>query len=278
VGGSAGTGGAGGIGTTTPLTTGSCTAPCGLKLGTTPLPGSSPTSQGALLYFNVDTGVATLKDAPDPSGTAGEILLGFEFESATNSSSLDHGYSIYSQGNNLWSEWVEPYQYDTKVGPYSVAQFVLMTEELVDVQSNKLIVAKYYLADQGVVVQSVGVPTCTAGSGSCQTANSCPIVNSGAAGDSATTCDKSCSGAATCAAQCVATASGLPVACADCYARFAACTRSNCTGEYECPTPRLAGNGCLRCQVDKGCHHDFMACSGLDYMPLGTFLLPLPNL
>jgi hypothetical protein len=81
----------------------------------------------------------------------------------------------------------------------------------------------------------------------------------------------------TCTAQCIASGVGLSVACADCYASFVACTRTMCPGPYECPTPRMAGSGCLRCQVDKGCHSAFMACSGLDYTPLGTLLLPLPN-
>ncbi len=273
--GTAGTGGTGAGGAVT-LMTGSCTAPCGLKFGTTPLPGSSATSQGALLYYNFDTGVATLEDAPEGTGTTGKAILMFEFESA-NDSSHDRGYSIYTQGNNLWDEFTEPYQYDTTVGPYSVAQFVLMTDELVDVASNTLLVAKYYLADHGVVIQSIAVPSCTTGAGACQSATSCPIVDSGAAGSPSATCDASCSGADACAAQCVADATGLPLACADCYARFVACSRTKCPGQYECPTPRLAGNGCLRCEVDQGCHHDFMACSGLDYMPLGTFVLPLPS-
>jgi hypothetical protein len=264
-------GGRGGAGGTPALATGTCTVPCALKFGANP---NANLAQGAILYVNLTTGAAQLRDSDvnPPAGTT--ELMQFEFDPTTGS---NHGYHLWFSGGNLWDEWTEPYEYDTAVGMYSVKQFLPITMQMVETAANKLVLLTFYLVDRGVVVQSVRFPSCTTGTGVCRNATDCPIVNAGSAGPVATNCDMTCTTGLSCATQCTSTGSGLSLTCSDCYARFFACSRTMCPGQFECPTPRLAGNGCLRCQVDKGCARAFMTCSGLDHMPMGTLLLPLPN-
>jgi hypothetical protein len=52
--------------------------------------------------------------------------------------------------------------------------------------------------------------------------------------------------------------------CGGCYDGIDACTAAYCAEDC---AEDLAGNGCLRCQTDAGCHLEFMECSGLDFIP-----------
>jgi len=86
----------------------------------------------------------------------------------------------------------------------------------------------------------VSIPTCGSSpdQGACTNEDDCPLVDTGA-----------------------------PVqtqACLDCYAGIAECTQSACAKDC---AEDLAGNGCLVCQTEAGCHTEFMECSGLNFMP-----------
>jgi hypothetical protein len=101
------------------------------------------------------------------------------------------------------------------------------------------------------------------GRGACQNTRDCPIVESGEARGSASTCGISCLGdddETDCAKTCVADETGLTTDCAECYVGIVSCSRENCLARCASDPESSA---CFECQVDKGCRATFDDCSGL---------------
>jgi len=63
----------------------------------------------------------------------------------------------------------------------------------------------------------------------------------------------------TCAGACVATATGLSAACANCFGGAVACTIANCIAQCI----DAASQACADCRA-ANCNEDFRACAGID--------------
>jgi hypothetical protein len=101
------------------------------------------------------------------------------------------------------------------------------------------------------------------GSGACENAGDCPIVESGSARGAAQSCGLSCLGdpeEETCAEECVVAETDLSADCAGCYVAIVACSRDNCLGECAGAPDSSA---CFDCQVENDCRSEFDSCSGL---------------
>ena len=99
--------------------------------------------------------------------------------------------------------------------------------------------------------------------GVCQNETDCPLVHSGQARSTASTCGIGCLGdadEATCGAECVVAESNLTTECAACYIAIVNCSRTNCL--IECATDPESSD-CFDCQVANGCRTAFDECSGL---------------
>jgi hypothetical protein len=79
----------------------------------------------------------------------------------------------------------------------------------------------------------------------------------------ASTCGLGCMGdtdPVACSTPCVVTATGVTEGCAGCYAGMISCTIVGCIAECMADTQ---AQGCIDCQVDKGCFQGFYDCSGM---------------
>jgi hypothetical protein len=101
------------------------------------------------------------------------------------------------------------------------------------------------------------------GSGACQNAEDCPVVESGDAREAASSCGIGCLGdsnEASCAQSCVVNETGLSTACAKCYVAIVTCSRTSCLTDCLSDPDSTA---CFDCQVAAGCRESFDECSGL---------------
>jgi hypothetical protein len=99
--------------------------------------------------------------------------------------------------------------------------------------------------------------------GVCQNDTDCPLVRSGQARSTASTCGIGCIGDADepqCGADCVVAESGLTAACAACYVAIVDCSREHCL--VECASDPESTD-CFDCQVANDCRSAFDDCSGL---------------
>jgi hypothetical protein len=238
---------------------GQCTAPCQLDLEATgDLPGKS-----AVVVYDFDTNTAVVSSDTDVSLNS-EWAIGFTFEDDPQ-----HGYGSWTR-NDWWFAYTEPLAYVD--GTYSMKQGELITSELINPKTNRILRIVYSYGDQTVNVHEVRVPSCsTATVGMCASPADCGPVEAGTVRAATEACDASCGAAAGCVPNCVVTDQKISLGCANCYADFLRCVTIGCPDA--CPSQ--GGNACMSCETDAGCHDSFMACSGLDYMPRGTLTWPL---
>ncbi len=255
---SAGAAGAAGVGEVPvdvgPPQQGSCTPPCQLMLEAgSDLPGVSAT-----LTYDFGSGTAVV------TAGQGNGVISFSYE--TN----QYGYGAWSSGS-WWFAFTEPEAYAND--SHSLEQDTLMTAQMENPSTGQVLLVVFSFGDQTVRIHQVRVPDCDAAmSAVCTPVQDCSAVEGDTVGDTTATCASACGTSMTsCTAGCISSDEGMSFACATCYAEFVACSAANCVDWC----PGGGGNGCMVCQTDAGCHLEFMACSGLDYMPHGTLTLPL---
>lgn len=238
---------------------GSCTAPCQLELAPTgDLPGDS-----AVLVYDFETGTATLTSDAETSTTS-DWVIGFSFETDPQ-----HGYGAWGR-NQWWFAFTKPLVYVD--GTYSMAQDVEITSQMINPQTDQILLITYSYGEHTVRIHDVRVPACgDAPGGACTSAADCPAVEGGILRADAEVCERDCNASASCETTCLAGDGGISTGCAACYVEFLDCVTTECTGNG-CPSQ--GGNACMNCEVER-CSDAFMSCSGLDYMPRGTLTWPL---
>jgi hypothetical protein len=153
----------------------------------------------------------------------------------------DNQYGHGSSASRLWWVWTEGLEYEG----YSVVTDSLIQAQLVEPNTGETVLVGYSHGDGLVRVHWVRIPTCTEGAGACRNTADCSAVDTGDFG-------------------------ALGGACGACYAAARACSAEHCADMC----PGGGGNACLSCEVEAGCHTDFMACSGLDYVPTNVLTYP----
>jgi hypothetical protein len=238
---------------------GSCTAPCQLELAPTgDLPGDS-----AVVVFDAESGTATLTSDAATSMES-EWVIGFTYETDPQ-----HGYGAWTR-NSWWFVFTKPLVYVQD--SYSMAQDVETTSELINPQTDQIVLVTYSYGEHTVRVLDVHVPKCgeTQG-GACTSNGDCPAVEGGILRADAEACNLDCNASSSCETTCVSQDGGISGACASCYVDFLDCVSAECSGNG-CPSQ--GGNACMNCEVEH-CSDAFMSSSGLDYMPRGTVTWPL---
>jgi len=193
-------------------------------------------AKGATLFFDVDTGVATLRTDPQNAAAAEQRIVAFTWEPSygysywTNLSTypvLLQNYG-YSSGYSLWTDRLIRVQF--QVAATDTPVIVVFSFSSFDV-------------DRVIRVHEVRIPSCDpAGSGPCQTPEDCVVVES-------------------------ATTELLCTECRLCYDQIPVCSAGRCLDDCA----GTGGNVCLNCEINSGCYDEFIDCSGLDYLPSGTF-------
>lgn len=220
---------------------GYCTPPCAVEfIDNGDL--AWPDSISAALYIDFDAPDAWLYQ---DMSLADESLFAMGFTYEDN----QYGYSAYFS-SPMTDIFALNLQYTTNLDyewDYSIWQDEIITFQITAYSEQKMALVSFSFGDQLVRVHQVRIPSCStsAGAGACTNAADCPLVDAGEGGQS--------------------------LECIGCYDGIAACTASYCAAEC---AEDLAGNGCLRCQTDAGCHLEFMECSGLDFLPWNSLEFP----
>lgn len=220
---------------------GSCEPPCAVGLASNDefsfLDGLT-----AALYIDFEDSSAALYDdlslAPE-----GDYALAFSYEEN------QYGYSILmtSPMSDLWTRDFDMTTNLDFTDEYSLVQDQVMTLQIAATSLQQMALVSFSFGDELVRVHHVKVPSCetSAAEGACTNSLDCSAVDTGARGQSQ--------------------------ACSDCFDGIASCTSLSC--DEECAIDQ-AGNSCLRCQVEAGCHDEFMLCSGLDFLPWNSLEFP----
>ena len=154
-----------------------------------------------------------------------------------DSSGYDMWFRAYSEPIDIENDH---YDQAWKMLPFDPARV-----QINELSSDTPVNAVVSFGDHEVYVHAVYIPKChDTGDGVCENGSDCPPINDGVTYPET-------------------------AACQACYDQYAACSEENCP--IECPS---TGNGCKICEVNAGCNTEFMACSGLDYLPPGTINLP----
>ncbi|MBN2194974.1 MAG: hypothetical protein JW751_19310 [Polyangiaceae bacterium] len=194
-------------------------------------------AEGLTVFIDPTTGEALLTSDPAAASAGLEEVMSFSWEPG------EYGYSAWVSSPSYWV-FADNYVYDVE---YSYATDTLMRAQIAVGEAHiPVIVVHSFGGEHGVRIHEIRVPSCNpTGEGPCQNASDCPAVETG-------------------------DTMALSAACASCYDRIAACSA------YYCPTdcPGAGGNACLNCETEHNCHGEFMACSGLDYLPPDTLTLP----
>ncbi len=154
----------------------------------------------------------------------------------------DNQYGHGSWASGLWWVWTEGLEYEEE---YSEVADSLIQTQLVDPNTGETVLVGYSHGDGLVRVHWVRIPTCTEGPGPCRNTTDCGAVDAGAIDE-------------------------LGSACGSCYAAARDCSAEHCADAC----PGQGGNACLNCEVEAGCHTEFMGCSGLDYVPMNVLTYP----
>jgi hypothetical protein len=182
-----------------------------------------------------------LRNDPENASENDQVILIFTWEDD------DNGFSTWIR-SPFWSVFSENYDYSEG---YSVWTNERIRTQLFNQNTGQLAVVVYsFTDDHEVLIYDVHVPTCDAGApaGACTNVSDCPAVDAGAT-------------------------DLLSAVCAACYSELDACSASNCAGTC----PGQGGNACMHCEIDAGCHTQFMDCAGLDFMPLDSLTFPSPG-
>jgi hypothetical protein len=224
----------GDVGIVTDSTT--CTPPCGIVMS--PNAEYVGGAEGATLYYDPDTGAATLRNDPENAATGEVKIMSFTWEPG------DYGYGSWVSSPLFWV-FAQNSEYD-----YGYSEWAdhLIRAQVRDPDTGIDYLVVYSYDGSGthaVRIHELRIPECDAGgSGRCLNATDCPLVEAGS--------------------------TGLRSDCQICYDRLGLCTTTNCPDDC----PGGVGNGCLVCQTSASCHIDFMNCSGLDYVPPNTLKYP----
>lgn len=154
----------------------------------------------------------------------------------------DNQYGHSSWASGLWWVWSEGLEYAEE---YSEVTDSLIQAQLVEPNTGETVLVGYSHGDGLVRVHWVRIPTCTEGAGACRNTTDCSAVDTGDVDE-------------------------LGSACGGCYAAARDCSAEHCADAC----PGKGGNVCLDCEVEAGCHAEFRACSGLDYVPTNVLTYP----
>jgi len=240
---------------------GSCTVPCELALARTgDLPGES-----AVLVYDFESGTATLTSDAATS-RQGEWVLGF-----TDETDGEYSFGYGARTRNSWLSLLTM-QLDCAQDSYTFAHDVERMSELVNLKTHQIVLVTYSYGDRTVRVLDAHVPKCgEAQGGACTSTGDCPAVEGGILRADAEACDRDCNASASCETTCVSQDGGVSTACASCFVDLVDCVTTECGANW---CPGETANGCMNCELAH-CSGAFMRCTGLDYMPVGTFTWPL---